>query len=96
VIQWCEFQVVVGWYDVFVLCFVLAMNSSWAAAKNTIHNVDHYVLVFRVQLLTASHRARRNLEPLRQYSAKLEALPVRDITLQVPWKRAGFLHTGID
>lgn len=27
-IQWCEFQVVVGWYDVFVLCFVLAMNIS--------------------------------------------------------------------
>jgi len=57
-----------------------------SVTDSAVENVDHHVEILRVQSRAASHKARRNREPARQYSAKLDALPVSDNTLQAPWK----------
>jgi len=66
-----------------------------SVTDSAVENVDHHVEILRVQSRAASHKARRNREPARQYSAKLDALPVSDNTLQAPWKSRLVQHRVI-
>jgi len=66
-------------------CVKMSRKFPQCVTPSTPESVDHHVAILRVQSRTASRKARRNREPARQYSAKLDALPVSDSTLQAPW-----------